>query len=319
MVSESVSTAPGKVIMFGEHFVVHGSRAVLCAIDRRITVTSRTTDRPVFSVRSGFGFANHQMGASRKSIEAWVRPFWHTAREIRGSLRSGGLSITIGSSIPSGAGLGSSSACCVAAAGSVTGLTGPCTRRSLLNLAISSERAIYPDSSGADCTISVYGGVAEYRAGNFRRRNALPGMALVVANSDMRHSTAGMVAGVGRFRRKHPRRFESLQARADELAGRALSAMDADDVPSIGRLASENQMLLEEIGVSNDTLREMIRVADRHSYGSKITGAGGGGCIFAVTDSTNVSATVHDLSSAGYDTFVARIDQAGVTSNCLDG
>ena len=319
MAFESVSTAPGKVILFGEHFVVHGSRAVLCAIDRRITVTSRTTDRPAFSVRSGFGFANHPMGASLRSIETWVRPFWHMAREMRGGLGSGGLSITINSNIPSGAGLGSSSACCVAAAGSVTGLTGPCTRRSLLNLAISSERAIYPDSSGADCTISVHGGIAEYRAGNFRRRDTLPGMALVVANSNMRHSTAGIVAGVGRFRRKNPRKFESLQAHADELAGRALSAMDADDVPSIGRLASENQILLEELGVSNDTLRKMIRVADRHSYGSKITGAGGGGCIFAVTDSTNTSATVHDLSSAGYDTFVARIDQDGVTSDHLDG
>lgn len=316
MAFESVSTAPGKIILFGEHFVVHGARAVLCAIDRRVSVTTSIVDLPVLSVRSGFGSADYPLDAAPGSVETWVRPFRHMVGRI--ALGDSGVLMTIDSNIPSGAGLGSSSACCVAAAGSVASLDGPRSRGSLLDLAIASERTAYPDSSGADCTVSAYGGVVEYQAGTFRRQDTFPEMTLVVANSKMRHSTTEMVSGVGRFRKKGPDAFEDLCKRADDLSRQALLSIGAGDIKEIGCLASENQVLLEEIGVSNDVLRAMIRVADRHSYGSKITGAGGGGCIFAVTDNTNRSETVSALASAGYDTFLVRIDRAGLVSGCLD-
>ena len=312
MAAESVSTAPGKVILFGEHFVVHGARAVLCAIDRRVSVTARIMDLPVLSVRSGFGSADYPLDAAPGSVDTWVRPFRHMVGRV--NLGDSGVLISIDSNIPSGAGLGSSSACCVAAAGSVMGLDGPRSRGSLLDMAVASERTAYPDSSGADCTVSAYGGVMEYRAGTFRRQDTFPEMTLVVANSRMRHSTAEMVAGVGRLRREGPDAFEDLCRRADDISRQALLSMGTGEIKRIGRLASENQVLLEEIGISNDILRAMIRVADRHSYGSKITGAGGGGCIFAVTDNTNRSATVRALASAGYDTFLVRIDRAGLVS-----
>ena len=59
--------------------------------------------------------------------------------------------------------------------------------------------------------------------------------------------------------------------------------------------------------MSNDTLRRMVRVADRHSYGSKITGAGGGGCIVAIADPSNAAATAAALAGEGYRTFEAQI------------
>ena len=73
-------------------------------------------------------------------------------------------------------------------------------------------------------------------------------------------------------------------ARADAISSEALERLEAGDIPGLGRLASDNQALLEALGISNDILRRMVRVADRHSYGSKITGAGGGGCIVAIAD-----------------------------------
>ena len=54
----------------------------------------------------------------------------------------------------------------------------------------------------------------------------------------------------------------------------------------------------------------MIETANNSSYGSKITGAGGGGCIFALTDETNLQSTLDDLKD--YECFSAKIDYRGL-------
>ena len=52
---KSVASAPGKIILFGEHFVVYGIKAVLCSIDKRITATSKFLDKKLVKVRSSIG------------------------------------------------------------------------------------------------------------------------------------------------------------------------------------------------------------------------------------------------------------------------
>jgi len=49
------ASAPGKVILFGEHFVVYGVKAILRAIDKRITVTAEKTEEKKISIKSNIG------------------------------------------------------------------------------------------------------------------------------------------------------------------------------------------------------------------------------------------------------------------------
>jgi len=49
---KSIASAPGKIILFGEHFVVHGTKAILTAIDKRVTVTSTFTENKTIKVNS---------------------------------------------------------------------------------------------------------------------------------------------------------------------------------------------------------------------------------------------------------------------------
>ena len=53
----SKATAPGKIILFGEHFVVHGTRAVVGAINKRVTITSEKNDTAGISISSSLGKA----------------------------------------------------------------------------------------------------------------------------------------------------------------------------------------------------------------------------------------------------------------------
>ena len=97
-------------------------------------------------------------------MEKKFRPFFYIAKKmIEKNNFDKGISIKIESDIPIGAGLGSSSACCVAAAASISNLFNNTNEKEILELSIEAEKTIFPNSSGADCTVSVHGGIIEYQ------------------------------------------------------------------------------------------------------------------------------------------------------------
>jgi mevalonate kinase len=56
----------------------------------------------------------------------------------------------------------------------------------------------------------------------------------------------------------------------------------------------------------------MIKLANEYSFGSKITGAGGGGCIFALTDQSNMENAINQFKKNNYECFSAKIDFKGL-------
>ena len=160
----SIAKAPGKIILFGEHFVVHGNRAILGAIDKYATVTSEKTNTENILISSSLGQASIQKDQDVDKVEKKFRPFFYIAKQvITKNNFDKGISIKIESDIPIGAGLGSSSACCVAAAASIFKLFDKSDEKEILELSIQAEKTIFTNSSGADCTVSVHGGIIEYQ------------------------------------------------------------------------------------------------------------------------------------------------------------
>ena len=160
----SIAKAPGKIILFGEHFVVHGNRAILGAIDKYATVTSEKTNTENILISSSLGQASIQKDQDVDKVEKKFRPFFYIAKQV--ILKNNfdkGISIKIESDIPIGAGLGSSSACCVATAASILNLFDKSDEKEILELSIQAEKTIFANSSGADCTVSVHGGIIQYQ------------------------------------------------------------------------------------------------------------------------------------------------------------
>ena len=151
---KSIASAPAKIILFGEHFVVHGTKAILAAIDKRVTVTSTFTENKIIKINSELGTTEVPISSSHEEVKSEFRPFIFLANKIINSDQNvNGLEITIDSDIPIGVGLGSSSACCVAAAASISELFKELSSEEILNLSIEAEKTIFPDTSGADCTV----------------------------------------------------------------------------------------------------------------------------------------------------------------------
>lgn len=312
---KSVASAPGKVILFGEHFVVYGVKAILCAIDKRITATSRLIDERKIRIVSGIGNAELDLDAAADLDlipNKVMKPFLHIAREaLREHNENKGLEITLESEIPAGIGLGSSSAACVATTASVTGLFEKKPKEEILRRAIESERTIFEDVSGADSSISTYGGMIAYSKGGMEMIESQSKLSLIIANSKETHSTRELVLRVREFKNKNEKLFNQLCEQESRLVEEALSSIKKNDLRNLGLLMKQNQQILEKINVSTDKLDEMVKAASRTSYGAKITGAGGGGCIISLVDESNVSNTLENLKKIS-DCFVSRIDFNGL-------
>ena len=311
---KSKASAPGKVILFGEHFVVYGVKAILCSINKRVTVTAEKISDKKIVINSEIGNLILEPNKSISEINSPLKPFYYLGNKVIKN-QDTGIQIKIDSEIPLGVGLGSSSACCVAGAAAIFKLFGDISKEEILELAIEAERTIFENTSGADCTVCVYGGIMEYdKKQGFKKIEDEPNFQLVIANSNIEHSTESMVSEVKAFTIKNKEEFSKLLNQELELVEDVLKLLKENNTIELGEKINQNQEYLEIIGISNNKLREMIEIGQKTSFGAKITGSGGGGCIFAITDESNLEDTLKEFKDNNFECFSVEIDFEGLNT-----
>ena len=126
--------------------------------------------------------------------------------------------------------------------------------------------------------MSALGGAVVYRKGQTPAPLAMPPMPVVVLDTGIAGDTAALVAGVAARR---PSIDPSLE-RLGELTEAALECLGEAD--SLGPLMNEAQHHLRHIGVSTPAIDLLVDLARRHgATGAKLSGAGGGGVVLALT------------------------------------
>ena len=311
---KSKASAPGKVILFGEHFVVYGVKAILCAINKRVTVTAEKIKEEKISIKSDIGDLELELNKPISEINSPLKPFYYLANKMIRN-QSTGIEIKIESDIPLGAGLGSSSACCVAGAAAISKLFSEKTKEEILELAIEAERTIFENTSGADCTVCTYGGIIEYeKEKGFIKIKSEPNFHLIIANSNIKHSTESIVSKVKQFKNEDTERFSKLCNDESKLIEDVLQLLKENNIQKLGQKVVQNQKYLETIGISNEKLKDMIKIGQESSFGTKITGAGDGGCVFSLTDESNLENTINGFKKKNYDCFSVKIDYDGLNT-----
>jgi mevalonate kinase len=311
---KSKASAPGKVILFGEHFVVYGVKAILCSINKRVTVTAEKISEKKILINSEIGNIILEPNKSISEINSPLKPFYYLANKVIKN-QDTGIQINIDSEIPLGAGLGSSSACCVAGAAAIFKLFGDISKKEILEHAIEAEKTIFENTSGADCTVCTYGGIMEYdKKQGFKKIENEPNFQLVIVNSNIKHSTEAMVSKVKQFEIKNKEEFTKLSDQESKLVKDVLKLLKENNTAKIGEKTNQNQEYLETIGISNNELRKIIEIGQKSSFGAKITGSGGGGCIFAITDESNLDETLKEFKNKNYECFSVKIDFKGLNT-----
>lgn len=326
--NQAKASAPAKVILFGEHFVVYGGPAILAAINKRISVDARILsheeDRIIISSDIGVvgeyrhnGDFNPLEGGSK--AKAILDPLYEAIIQVllTRNKKKTGIEVSISSRVPLGIGLGSSAASCVATVAAVNSLfQNNISRHQVCELAIESERQIHKRTSGADCYVSTFGGLIHYcsKSKDFKNIKANESLSLVVASTGIKHYTSDLVSGVKRFKDRNETLFESLAKQASEICLQAWTAIESGKGDKIGELMNENQIILQQIGVSHHKAQKIIDLCNKAgAIGAKITGAGGGGAVIALAASNMESVKIaSQVKAAGYQSFEVEIDYKGL-------
>ena len=277
------ASAPGKFVVLGEHAVVYGKPAIALAMDMR------------FSMQAHFSKEFRVNNAPANSFN--VSPHMRFISELHGD---DPLSIYIGDRVPSGSGLGSSAALSVAYSAALRKLKGlPTDPATIAKEAYEAEYFAQGRGSPMDTSASTNGGGIAlnipYKQEDFLwriekgnrawdvSRVHVPKMTFVIGNTGIRAPTGPLVEKVRKYRDSNTFAAEIV----DEIANITLEGMERmkqDDRVGLGSLMTKNHKLLSILGVSCPQLNKLVECSLPYSYGAKLTGSGGGGCMIALTD-----------------------------------
>lgn len=286
--SSATASAPGKLVLFGEHFVVYDTPAILAAINRRVNVTVHVNNTDNINITSDLGligsFKDSRFNFLKgpKEARTILAPLCECARLVLSERGCNlGLDIDLVSNLPESVGLGSSAACCVAITAAVDSLFHKPDRHWISEKAVESERLIHNDSSGADCHISTFGGLMYFvRNEGFKKIYSKKELSLGLINTGRKHSTGNLVSSVKKFKETNRTSFKVLTLLSEIICQKAFAAINEGDEKTLGNLMNQNHVLLQEIGVSDKKIDELVNMClTKGAWGAKLTGAGGGGSI----------------------------------------
>lgn len=302
----TAASAPGKVILFGEHAVVSGVPALGGAIDLRARAIVKDTPGKLLIETEGLfvsGFSLDLLSGQMLCQQAS-----HATRYISAVLRefeARDISVKIESAIPPASGLGSSAAITVATLAAVSSHLGQdLTANEIAALSHRLEKRVQEGlGSPMDTALSTFGGFLRVSAGV--EPLALPPLRMVVGDTGKPHDTRREVAAVQALKERYPELVDPIFQAIGAISAKAVNLMREQNLAELGALMNANHGLLEALGVGSRELSDLVYAArNAGAWGAKITGAGGGGCMIALPG-PNIEALTAALRQAGGRAFTA--------------
>ena len=318
------ASAAAKIILFGEHFVVYGEPAIVLAIDKRAYATVDQSDDKCLHVRSanlnlkGYfkdGVFKVEQGDIREAKLKFEPVRVAVERVLAAYKEQIGLDVEINSTVPVGAGLGSSAAVVAAvteAAGAL--LNVKMTKEDVFRVALEAERVVHGTASVVDPAIATFGGTLLFQTDTgFKPLEVKTEVPLVIGDTGVERSTKVQVDKVRAIAKNYPQIMELMKKTAREIVLRAMDAFKHNDLKALGDLMNVNHALLYGIGVSDESLEWLINAAKKAgAYGAKLTGAGGGGCMIALANEGKLQDVLDAIMRAGGRPFMAKKTDEGV-------
>ena len=271
------ASAPGKLMLFGEHAVVYGYPCIVTTVSPRVYVEVEKTS-------GQFKIDAPQVKALR-FVEETVKQFCEKYKVDSKIL------IKTYSDFSSKFGLGSSSAVTVATVVALSKLYEiKISKKEIFDLGYKVILNVQGVGSGFDIATATYGGTIYFvTGGKIIEQLIVKGMHLVIGYSGTKADTSYIVKNlelrIHNSELEHRKIFEKISKIVEEAK---ISLVNAD-WKTTGELMNQNHKLLQELGVSTEKLDKMCQVAvNAGAFGAKLSGAGGGDCMISLVSEDKI-------------------------------
>lgn len=313
-------SAPGKLMLLGEHVVVYNRPCLVTAVGQRMRTTVELTTDPTFLLdapdvkvtdyakpMSELGKGEIPKGA--QFVELAVKNFTEKYPF------KGGLKITTQSEFSSQFGFGSSSASTVCVIKGLAELTNiKLSEKELFDLAYKTVLDIQGKGSGFDVAAAIYGGTLYFvTGGKMIEPIELDELPLVVGYTGIKADTVTLIKAVAEKASRHPELIDTIYTQIGKIVDAAHVAMQAKTWSLVGELMNFDQGMLEALGVNSLKLTTLIHSArDAGAYGAKLSGAGVGDCMIALVSDDKREAVEKAITEAGGQVIPVRTSVEGV-------
>lgn len=294
-------SAPGKIILFGEHAVVYGQPALAVPVSQVHTDVEVTAsalkgiwiEAPDVDLRAELNTL-----PSDHPLAAVIHNFLFLSR-----LSSfPDLQIQIRSTIPVASGLGSGAAVTVALTRALAShLNTSMTDEQINAFAYEIEKLHHGTPSGIDNTVITYARPVYFVKGQpIETFKVGRSFTLVIADSGIAAPTKESVGDVRRLWMSDRTRWEAVFDKIGEISSAARRAIELGKPELLGPLMDENHALLQELTVSSPELDRLVEAARQAgASGAKLSGGGRGGNMIALVSAETANLVSHSLQAAG--------------------
>lgn len=292
-------TAPGKVILFGEHAVVYGRPALAAPVAQVCATAAVEADA------AGSGLVINALDLSeRVTLACEGHPLAEVARLalLELGMEEPDWRVTISSTIPIASGMGSGAAVSAALARAISDAAGrPFSAETVSAVVYEVERLHHGTPSGVDNTVIAYSQPVYFVRGQTPQPFAIgaPFM-LAIGDTGVASPTKVAVGDVRAAWQREPARYEALFDEVAAVVEAAKRAIAAGEVAALGPLMDETHRLLRQIGVSSPELDRLVEAARKAGAGgAKLSGGGRGGNMIALVTRDTARLVADALRSAG--------------------
>jgi mevalonate kinase len=298
------ATAPGKIILFGEHAVVYGRPAIAAPVSQVqaravVTAAPRWPQGEVLIQAPDIWMESRLVDLPAEHPLACVV---HGVFSALGVTLPIACTIRISSTIPVAAGMGSGAAVSVAVIRALSAFLGQALPEERVSaLAYEVEKIHHGTPSGIDNTVITYALPVYFVRGQAIQTLDMPKpFTLVIGDTGAPSPTAIAVGDVRRSWQLDPARFEAIFDEIGRTVKAARSAIETGNLDQLGLLMDENHDLLRQMGVSSPELDQLVRAARAAgAEGAKLSGGGRGGNMIALVTEASAQAVARALSAAG--------------------
>lgn len=314
-----VASAPGKLMLYGEHAVVYGSPCIVTAVDQRVRVSVEPNGEGEIHVCSpnvGLDEYHKQIDRlgrddvpkSMQFVEHLVKRFY-----LKNKIKRG-IRISTESDFSTQFGFGSSAAVVVALAKALARYFDvEMDNKALFEMAYQAVLDVQGVGSGFDVAASVYGGTIYYvTPGTVIEEICKGDLPMVVGYTGVKADTPTLIRQVAELKRNEGW-VDSVFADITKLVDRAKLLFVGKDFVQLGKLMNKNQKLLATLNVSSVELDKLIKASrDAGAYGAKLSGAGGGDCMVAFVKENQKAKVVEAIQQAGGSWMDVKTGAQGV-------